>query len=103
MGIQYGITYLPFAVAQHERTIERRAKEAGLGDVNVEWNRVAGGNVLNDALLAGQLDCAATGYPSFLILWSKTRGPRDQNELDRATAHPLERRIESRLLTPAAI
>jgi len=76
MGIQYGVTYLPFAVAEHERTIERRAKEAGLGDVKVEWNRVAGGNVLNDSLLAGQLDCAATGYPSFLILWSKTRGAR---------------------------
>ncbi len=76
MGIQYGVTYLPFAVAQHERMIERRAKEAGLGDVKLEWNRVAGGNVLNDSLLAGQLDCAATGYPSFLILWSKTRGAR---------------------------
>lgn len=74
MGIQYGVTYLPFAVAQHERTIERRAKEAGLGDVSVQWSRVAGGNLLNDALLAGQLDCAATGYPSFFILWSKTRG-----------------------------
>jgi NitT/TauT family transport system substrate-binding protein len=32
--------------------------------------------VLNDSLLAGQLDCAATGFPSFLILWSKTRGAR---------------------------
>ncbi len=74
MGIQYGVTYLPFAVAQHERTIERRAKEAGLGEIKVEWNRVAGGNVLNDSLLAGQMDCAATGYPSFFILWSKTRG-----------------------------
>ncbi len=76
MGIQYGVTYLPFAVAEHERTIEKRAKEAGLGDVTVQWNRVAGGNVLNDALLAGQLDCAATGFPSFLILWSKTHGQR---------------------------
>ena len=76
MGIQPGMTYLPFAVAQHERTIERRAKEAGLGEVKVEWNRVAGGNVLNDALLAGQMDCAATGFPSFFILWAKTRGAR---------------------------
>lgn len=74
MGIQYGVTYLPFAVAQHQRTIEARAKEAGLGDVTVTFNRVAGGNVLNDSLLAGQLDAAATGFPSFLILWAKTRG-----------------------------
>ena len=74
MGIQYGMTYMPFAVAQHERMIERRAKELGLGDVTVTWNRSAGGTTMNDALLAGTLDCAATGFPSFFVLWAKGRG-----------------------------
>lgn len=74
VGIQPGLTYLPVVVAQHEKLIEKRAKEAGLGDIQVEWSRVAGGNVLNDALLAGAVDCAGTGFPSFLILWSRGRG-----------------------------
>lgn len=74
IGIQYGMTYMPFAVAQHERMIERHAKEAGLGDITVTWNLSAGGTTMNDALLAGTLDCAATGFPSFFVLWSKARG-----------------------------
>ncbi len=69
IGIQYGLTYLPFAVVQHEALIERRAKELGLGDVTVTWNRSAGGTIMNDALLADTLDCAATGFPSFFVLW----------------------------------
>lgn len=71
LGIQYGLTYLPFAVAQHERMIERQAKELGVGDLEIVYNRSAGGTTQNDALLAGSLDCASTGFPSFLILWSK--------------------------------
>ena len=74
VGIQYGLTYLPFAVMQHEKLIEKHAKALGLGDVTVTWNRSAGGNVLNDALLAGTLDCVATGFPSFFVLWSRARG-----------------------------
>lgn len=74
IGLQPGMTYLPFAVAQHEGMIERRAKAEGLDGLAVEWTRLAGGDVLNNALLAGQLDCAATGFPSFFVLWSKARG-----------------------------
>ena len=71
LGIQYGLTYLPFAVAQHERMIERQAKALGIGELQIVYNRSAGGTAQNDALLAGSLDCASTGFPSFLILWSK--------------------------------
>lgn len=74
IGIQYGLPYLPFVVMQHERTIERRAQALGLGDVTVTLSRSAGGTTMNDALLAGTLDCAATGFPSFFMLWSKARG-----------------------------
>lgn len=74
IGIQYGLTYLPFAVMQHERMIERWAQALGLGEVTVTLSRSAGGTTMNDALLAGTLDCAATGFPSFFVLWSKARG-----------------------------
>jgi NitT/TauT family transport system substrate-binding protein len=74
IGIQYSLTYLAFAVAQHERTIEARARQLGLGDITITYNRSAGGTTMNDALLAGTLDAAATGFPSFFVLWAKARG-----------------------------
>jgi len=74
IGVQPGLTHLPWAVIEHERLIERRAKEAGLGDVKVEWFHFAGGAALNDGMLSGGLDFAETGPPSLVILWAKTRG-----------------------------
>ena len=41
--------------------IEKHAKAAGLGDVEAQWLKFSGGNVMNDALLSGNLDFAATG------------------------------------------
>lgn len=70
---QRGLTYLPFIVMEHERLIERQAEAVGLGTVTVEWSRFAGGTAMNDALLAGRLDFAATGLPSFGILWDRAQ------------------------------
>ena len=89
IGLQHGLTYLPFAVVQHEALIERRAKELGLGDVSLTWTRSAGGNVLNDALLAGTVDCVATGFPSFFVLWSRARGRLAVKALASYGATPL--------------
>ena len=74
IGIQYGVTYLPFAVMQHEAMVEKRAKALGLGDITISYSRSAGGTTMNDALLSGDMDCAATGFPSFFTLWSRGRG-----------------------------
>lgn len=74
IGIQYGITYLPFAVMQHESMIEQKAKALGLPALAVSYTRSAGGTAMNDGLLSDSLDCAATGFPSFLVLWSRARG-----------------------------
>lgn len=71
IAIQYGITYMPLMIVQNDNLIEKNAKAAGLGDVKVEWNQFAGGNIMNEALLSGNLDFAVTGFPSFLILWDK--------------------------------
>jgi len=74
VGVQPGLTHLPWAVIEHERLIERRAKESGLGEIKVEWFHFAGGAALNDGMLSGSLDFAETGPPSLIILWAKTRG-----------------------------
>ena len=74
VGVQPGLTHLPWAVIEHERLIERRAKESGLGEIKVEWFHFAGGAALNDGMLSGSLDFAETGPPSLIILWAKTKG-----------------------------
>ncbi|CAM5221055.1 NitT/TauT family transport system substrate-binding protein OS=Bosea thiooxidans OX=53254 GN=SAMN05660750_01894 PE=4 SV=1 [Bosea thiooxidans] len=33
-----------------------------------------GGNVINDAMMAGTLDFAGTGAPGFVTLWAKAKG-----------------------------
>jgi NitT/TauT family transport system substrate-binding protein len=86
---QFGLTYLPLVVMQHDQLIEKNAAAAGLGDVKVEWSKFAGGNVMNDALLSDNLDFAATGMPSFLILWDKAKGILDVKGLCSYGSTPL--------------
>jgi NitT/TauT family transport system substrate-binding protein len=74
IGFQPGLTYLPFVVMQHEKLIETAAAAAGVAGLKVVWSRHTGGFAMNDALMSDNLDIAATGIPSFLILWSKSRG-----------------------------
>src|SRR5260370_40494840 len=70
----YGILYLPLFVVDHEKLIEKHAKAGGIGEVKVTWRILDGGNVINDAMLAGALDIAAIGVPGFVTLWAKTQG-----------------------------
>ncbi|MEA2859689.1 MAG: sulfonate transport system substrate-binding protein [Methylobacteriaceae bacterium] len=70
----YGILYLPLIVMEDRKLFEKKAAEAGLGNVQVTWYLFDGGNVINDAMLAGTLDIAGTGAPGFLTLWSKAKG-----------------------------
>lgn len=69
----YGIGFLPLVIMKQARLMEKRAKSAGLGDVKVTWSKFAGGNVMNDAMLSGDLHFASGGLPPFLTLWEKTR------------------------------
>ncbi|MFT4128880.1 MAG: ABC transporter substrate-binding protein [Labrys sp. (in: a-proteobacteria)] len=70
----FGILYLPLIVMQDQQLLEKRAKAAGLGDVKVTWLMLDGGNVINDAMMAGTLDFAGTGAPGFVTLWAKAKG-----------------------------
>jgi NitT/TauT family transport system substrate-binding protein len=70
----YSVLYLPQMMMQKHQLIEKQIAKLGLGDTKVVWRVLDGGNVINDALLAGALDIAAVGTPGFLILWSKALG-----------------------------
>ncbi|WP_345796804.1 ABC transporter substrate-binding protein [Castellaniella sp. MT123] len=75
----YGILYLPLMVMRDQHLIEKQAKADGLGDIRINWLNIDGGNVINDAMLAGNLDIAGTGSPGFITLWSKAHGiPRSE-------------------------
>ena len=70
----YGILYLPLMVMRDRKLLEAAVEQAGLPRPEVTWQVVDGGNVINDAMLAGALDIAGTGAPGFITLWAKARG-----------------------------
>ncbi|WP_163083014.1 ABC transporter substrate-binding protein, partial [Acinetobacter baumannii] len=70
----YGILYLPLMVMEDRKLLEKHAAMRGLGDLKVNWLMLDGGNVINDAMMAGSLDFAGTGAPGFITLWSKAKG-----------------------------
>ena len=72
------LSQLPIYVLESENLVEKHAKAVGLGTVKVTYIDVAGGAVLNDMLLGGNLEFATGGLPPFLILWSKTGGTANE-------------------------
>lgn len=70
---QFGITYLPLMYMEHEKLLEKHAKQQGLGDVKVEWVQFGSGTGMNDALISGNLDFASGGLGPFITLWARTR------------------------------
>jgi NitT/TauT family transport system substrate-binding protein len=73
IATQYGTAYLPFDVMEARKLIEKHAKLRGLGDVTVRWSRLGGASAANDAILSGDVQFTATGVPSLVLLWAKTR------------------------------
>lgn len=71
---QYGVSYLPFMLMERDKLLEKYTKAARLGDVKVNWRTFAGGAMMNDALLSGDLQFASAGVPPVAILREKTAG-----------------------------
>lgn len=68
------LTFLVFAVMEKERLVEKHVVAAGLPAPKVTYQRVSNNDAIRDALLAGAVEIAATGVPSFLPLWARTQG-----------------------------
>ena len=96
---QYGVNYLPLIVLEGRKLIEKNAKEAGLGDVTVEWVTFGGGATANDALLSGSVDLISGGIAPFVRLWDKTNGnvkslgTLDQSPLILNSTNPAVRKL----------
>src|SRR5512143_3153336 len=85
---QYGISYLPLMIMEEQKLIEKHAKAAGV-DVIVGWAKLAGGNVMNDALLSNSLQFASGGVGPLVTLWARTRGNLDVKAVAAINSMPL--------------
>jgi NitT/TauT family transport system substrate-binding protein len=72
------LSYVPVVIMQEKKLIEKHAKLAGAGDITVHWSNLFGVNVMNDALLSGNLDIAFGGPPGLITIWAKTRGTKNE-------------------------
>lgn len=71
---QPGLASLPLVVMEQLKLYEKHLAAAGLKDTKVSWQRILGGAMINDALLAGNLDFATAGAVPLATIWSRTRG-----------------------------
>ena len=71
---EFGIGYLPYMIMEHEKLVEKHAKQRGLGNLKVNWKTFGGSGFQQSAIIAGQLEFVSSGVPWFLLLWDKMNG-----------------------------
>jgi NitT/TauT family transport system substrate-binding protein len=78
IGRAPGLAFLPLFVMEAGKLLEKHLALNGLQGVTVVWQDYTSGNVMNDALLSGNMEFANGGLPPFLTLWAKARGTRSE-------------------------
>lgn len=71
---QPGILYLPAAVMEKQKLLEKHAAVQGVADLKVNWVVFTGGGAATDALLSGNVDIVNSGVGNMLLLWDRTKG-----------------------------
>jgi NitT/TauT family transport system substrate-binding protein len=85
---QYGISYLPLMLMEEGKLIEKQAKAAGV-DLTVNWVKFSGGNVMNDAIISGDLAFASGGVAPLVTIWARTHGTLDVKAVSAINSMPL--------------
>ena len=85
---QYGISYLPLMLMEEGKLIEKHARASGI-DLAVGWVKFAGGNVMNDAIISGDLAFASGGVAPLVTIWARTRGSLDVRAVSAINSMPL--------------
>jgi len=86
---QYGVSFLPLMVMERDRLVEKHAKAEGIGDVKVNWVKVAGPSVMNDGVISGAIQFIAVGAPSLITLWDKTQSNVQVKGMSAMTTYSL--------------
>jgi NitT/TauT family transport system substrate-binding protein len=81
IGVQFGLGYLPFHVADRAGFFADRMRQHGIEPVPVRIVQLAGGPQMNDGLLSGTLEIASGGYTAMMVFCEKTRGAGDRQFL----------------------
>lgn len=71
---QFGLGYVQYMLMEDMKLVEKHAKAAGLGDITVEWNTFRSSDVMNDALISGNVDFVSLGVPGIMTIWDRTKG-----------------------------
>ena len=74
---QYGLGYVQFMIMEDMKLVEKQAKAAGLGDIEVTWNTFRSSDVMNDALISGNVDFVSLGIAGMMTIWDRTKGTID--------------------------
>lgn len=69
-----GFSAMPLLVMEHQKILEKHLAKQGVPGTQVEWTRISGGALVNDALLAGNVDVAVGGIGPLATIASRTRG-----------------------------
>jgi len=88
IAIQFGLVYLPVAVAESQGYFASEGKKQGLPDLKVSVQRFSGSPAVNDAVLSGNVEVGAYGVPGLLIAWDKTMGRMAVKGVAALAAHP---------------
>ncbi len=86
---QFGLGYVQYMIMEDQKLVEKYAKEAGLGDITVEWNTFRSSDVMNDALISGNVDFVSLGVPGLMTIWDRTKGAMDVKGAAGLNALPL--------------
>jgi NitT/TauT family transport system substrate-binding protein len=86
---QFGISYLPLTVMEHEKLLEKEAAKAGIPDLKVTWLQFGAGNAMNEALLSGNLDFPSGGVGPLLTIWSRTKGRQEVKGVAALNSMPI--------------
>src|SRR5882762_1892635 len=71
---QFGAIFIPLMAMENLQLIEKQAAAQGIGDLKVNWAKLAGPSVMVDAIISGNLHFSAQGVPSLALMWDRTKG-----------------------------
>lgn len=92
---QYGLGYLQLMIMEDMKLVEKQAKAAGLGDIEVTWNTFRSSDVMNDALLSGNVDFVSLGITGMVTIWDRTKGTIDVRGATGFNAMPISLNVRN--------
>ncbi len=85
-----GFSAIPLLVMENQKFLEQQLAKAGVPDTKVEWTRISGGALVNDAILAGNMDIAVGGIGPLATIAGRTAGtPQEVKGIAGVVSQPI--------------